>query len=513
MSRGAAARGDNARMPIEARALAAWTAAWLLLTLVGATLLVRLDIAARRADFAADAADVHRLIGQRAAQHDAILATLALLDAADVAATGDRPWARLPALYPQLLDVVRSDAAHAWPVRGLDDAEAASRALPAARRHAVLGPVDVRAARYWLVLAGSTASYALLVDARRMAADDTPLQRDATVRAALHHPAGLLVLQPGPPPAQRPQGLTAGFTFAQALATASQPFELRLQRATGPAEWPWARLLAWSLASAAGVAALAQWRSARAERRRGATLARLAQAGRLNALGELAAGLSHELNQPLTATLASTQTALRVLRDDGTARVDSDDLATAREALRLAAAQARRASDVLARLRRLVQPARPDAPRRPVSLHAVARELLDLLAPELRRRGVTVELRGTAPPVRADNVALEQIVHNLMDNAVHALERIDAARTIVVTLDHDDRRARLSVRDNGPGIADDALPRLFEPFFTTRRDGLGLGLPLCESLAQAMDGTLAARNVAPRGAEFVLSLPLAGTAA
>lgn len=231
------------------------------------------------------------------------------------------------------------------------------------------------------------------------------------------------------------------------------------------------------------------------------------------ALGELAAGLSHELNQPLTATLAGAQTALRVLRDDGTARVDSDDLATAREALRLAAAQARRASDVLARLRRLVQPARPDAPRRPVSLHAVARELLDLLAPELRRRGVTVELRGAAPPVNADTVALEQIVHNLLDNAMHALEGSSAARTIVVALDHDDRHARLSVRDNGPGIADDALPRLFEPFFTTRRDGLGLGLPLCEALAQAMDGTLAARNVAPRGAEFVLSLPLAGTAA
>ena len=100
-------------MPTEARTFAAWTTAWLLLALAGATLLVRLDIAARRADFAADAADVHRLIGQRAAQHDAILATLALLDAVDVAATAERPWARLPALYPQLLDVARSDAGHA----------------------------------------------------------------------------------------------------------------------------------------------------------------------------------------------------------------------------------------------------------------------------------------------------------------------------------------------------------------------------------------------------------------
>lgn len=505
----ATAPGDNASMPTDWRAFAGWTAAWLLLTLVGATLLVRLDIAARRADFAADAADVHRQLGQRAAQHDAILATLTLLDAADAASDAERPWDRLPALYPQLLDVVRKDTRHPWPARGLDDAEAASRALPAPLRRAVLGPVDAPAARYWLVVAGPTASYAMLVDARRMAADDTPLHRDATVRATLHHRTGSLVLQPGPPPAQRPQGLTAGFTFAQTLATASQPFELRLQRATGPAEWPWPRLLAWALASAAAVAALAQWRSARVERRRGAALARLANAGRLNALGELAAGLSHELNQPLTATLAGTQTALRVLRDDGAGGVDGDDLATAREALRLAAAQARRASDVLARLRRLVQPARADAPHRPVSLHAVVRDLVDLLGPELRRRGVAVELRGNAPPVRGDAVALEQIVHNLLDNAMHALEGSAAAHAIVVTLDHDERRARLSVRDNGPGIAADALPRVFEPFFTTRGDGLGLGLPLCESLAQSMDGTLTARDVAPHGAEFVLSLPLA----
>jgi C4-dicarboxylate-specific signal transduction histidine kinase len=107
-------------------------------------------------------------------------------------------------------------------------------------------------------------------------------------------------------------------------------------------------------------------------------------------------------------------------------------------------------------------------------------------------------------------VALEQIVHNLLTNALQALEAVPAAeRRLAITAATDAGRGVLAVSDSGPGIAADALPRVFEPFFTTRPGGLGLGLSLCETLAAAMLGTLTCANVAPRGALFRLALPLA----
>jgi C4-dicarboxylate-specific signal transduction histidine kinase len=122
--------------------------------------------------------------------------------------------------------------------------------------------------------------------------------------------------------------------------------------------------------------------------------------------------------------------------------------------------------------------------------------------------------------VQADPVALEQIIHNLLSNALQALERqgrgqapaTDSAAVPLLRLEvsASDGMGLLAVGDNGPGIAPEALPHVFEPFFSTREGGLGLGLSLCESLAQGMGGTLRAANQAPHGALFTLSLPLAG---
>jgi C4-dicarboxylate-specific signal transduction histidine kinase len=107
-------------------------------------------------------------------------------------------------------------------------------------------------------------------------------------------------------------------------------------------------------------------------------------------------------------------------------------------------------------------------------------------------------------------VALEQIVHNLVSNALQAMEGMPATeRALLLQISAESGRGVLLVRDTGPGLAADTLPRVFEPFFTTRHGGLGLGLSLCESLAQSMHGTLTVRNVAPHGAEFRLELPLA----
>jgi C4-dicarboxylate-specific signal transduction histidine kinase len=174
-----------------------------------------------------------------------------------------------------------------------------------------------------------------------------------------------------------------------------------------------------------------------------------------------------------------------------------------------AAQQARRASEVVARLRRTLQ--QPGAQVRPVALAATVHAVLDLLQPELARRGVVprLGLDDAALAVQADPVAVEQIVHNLLTNALQALDAVQGPRELVIDAEADAHEASLLVRDNGPGIPADALPHVFEPFYTTRPDGLGLGLSLCETLAAGMGGRLSAANRPARGAEFRLTLPRA----
>ncbi|RZL05398.1 MAG: two-component sensor histidine kinase, partial [Rubrivivax sp.] len=251
------------------------------------------------------------------------------------------------------------------------------------------------------------------------------------------------------------------------------------------------------------LAALRHLQRQRSERRRAEELLRLGQVGRLNTLGELAAGVAHELNQPLTAVLASTQAAQRLLSDD------PPEIATARGAMSQAAEQARRAADVVGRLRRVVE--RPDSAgqQQAVDLVDVVRRALYLLEPESQRCGITPRLEGPQRlHVQADPVALDQIVHNLILNALQAMEQVDASqRQLVLTLGTQGDTAELSVADRGPGIAPDVLPRLFEPFFSTREGGLGLGLSLCESLAQGMGGSITAANAPEGGAVFRLRLP------
>ena len=226
----------------------------------------------------------------------------------------------------------------------------------------------------------------------------------------------------------------------------------------------------------------------------------------MNALGELAAGMAHELNQPLTAVLANTQAASRLLADE------PPEVETARSAMVQAVEQARRASAVVARMRRAVE--RPDlaAQLQPVVLQEAVRNALDLLEPELARRQVVSRLdAGPAPvTVLADPVALEQVIHNLLMNALQALEQVPArTRLLSLAVAPEGRHGRLTVQDSGPGIAADVLPRVFEPFFTTRADGLGLGLSLCETLATGMGGQLSVAAATPHGAVFTLALPLA----
>jgi signal transduction histidine kinase len=491
----------------------AWLLAWALVAAAGAGWLARARLLALEDAFVTDARIVHRLLSQRAVQHDAVMAMLPLLQppAEGQNAGAAVPLPRLPAAYPQIVEVLRRLPGSTWPAdwppalrAALDAAEDRSRK----KGHAELAQADLPRGRAWLALAGrgagQAADHALLLDLHATIPwEEWPMDaKTSPVRVRLEHQGQAFTVQSG-------QRLEHGwhYSFHKLLAAPSQPFDVVLERDVGWGELPWAPMLAWAAASAAALAALRMLLRQRVAARRAEELLRLGQVARLNQLGELAAGMAHELNQPLTALLANTQAAQRLLGDE------EPDLDTARHAMGQAVAQARRASAVVGRLRRVVE--RPDlsGQAQPLALATAVHEALHLLEPELRRRGIAVQVDAPAdlPAVRAEPVALQQIIHNLVMNALQAMEHIDAGqRRLLLTLSPQGAQALLSVRDTGPGVAPEARARLFAPFYTTRSGGLGLGLSLSESLAQAMGGdlTLAPSGDGP-GAEFHLRLPLA----
>lgn len=472
---------------------------WGLITAGGCVLLARMELAHQRDAFETDARIVHRLLSQRVVQHDAVMATLALLQPA---APDSQPEQRLSALYPQILSVQRRDSGASWPDERLRVAETLSRAL---RRPALAG-VDFARGRYHLVLASEPTSYALEMDVRAVVPwSEWPMAHDTSaVRVLLAHEGQDWVLQPG----RLGQGGWR-FDFRKHLAAESQPFDVVAQRQIGWNELPWTWMLAWTALVAAALAGWLALLRQRAARRRAEELLRLGQVARLNTLGELAAGMAHELNQPLTALLANTQASTRLLDEV------PPDMPTIRSAMAQAVEQARRASAVVSRLRRAVE--RPDlaAQLQAVDLQQAVQSALYLLEPEFRRREVlsTWEALPASVTVMAEPVALEQIIHNLLMNALQALEQVPVKeRQLLVSVHPAAGRGEMTVADSGPGMTEEVLARIFEPFFTTREAGLGLGLSLCETLTAGMDGSLKAGHHAPRGAVFRLSLPLAPSA-
>ncbi|MGJ7615417.1 MULTISPECIES: sensor histidine kinase [unclassified Variovorax] len=481
-----------------------WWLAWLALTAVGAVWIARAELAQMHQDFETDVRIAHRLLSQQMVQYDAVLATLALLEPSTGA---DRPEQRLPSVYSSILRVQRRERDEPWPdtpqmgttAQALAAAEARSRD----QHRAELATLDLAHGRYVLVMGATPFSYALDIDlAGSVPWRDWPMNpQRSPVRLSLQRDGQQLVLQSGVPAAS---GWRFGLT--KALASPSQPFDVVAERQVGWGELPWRGIAAWAAAMAALLAGLWAAQRQRVARRRAEELLRLGQVARLNALGELSAGLAHELNQPLTAVLANAQAARRLLDDD------PPDLATARDAMGQAVEQARRAAGVVGRLRRVIERPEAGGDMKPLVLQEVVRSAMHLLAPEFAQRTVAAQFDATAQaPVRvqAEAVALEQIVHNLLMNALQALDLVPAAeRRLVVSVGRNGQEGVLTVTDNGRGIAPEALPRLFEPFFSTREGGLGLGLSLSETLASGMGGSLGAANVSPRGARFTLLLPL-----
>jgi two-component system C4-dicarboxylate transport sensor histidine kinase DctB len=231
----------------------------------------------------------------------------------------------------------------------------------------------------------------------------------------------------------------------------------------------------------------------------------LIQASKLAALGQMAAGITHELNQPLAA--------LRSFSDNTRVLIERGDQAAARENLEAIASLTERMGKITNQLKLFVAKARPKNARTDVAraLH----NTLAMLRPRMKNVALDIapEIEGECASVfvRCEDLRLEQVLINLIGNALDAVASCDAPR-IVMELDARETVVEIVVRDNGPGIPADVLPRLFEPFFTTKETGHGLGLGLAISSAIARDygGTLIARN---RVAPIVAAGPEGGTQA
>lgn len=236
----------------------------------------------------------------------------------------------------------------------------------------------------------------------------------------------------------------------------------------------------------------------RAEERNRQHEADLARMTRLAVAGELATVLAHELNQPLAAVCLQADIAELLARD-----ADSPELTAA---LREVAEQSGRAAEIVRSIRRTVRRAGPE--REPVDLNETVGDVIRLLDWKARRAGATVHARlaDQLAPIHGDRVQLEQIVFNLLQNAIEAIvARGDGPRAILIETAATPETVRVSVRDTGIGLPD--AERVFERFYTTKPDGMGLGLAISRSAAEVHGGSLTAKALAG-GAEFALLLPV-----
>jgi PAS domain S-box-containing protein len=224
---------------------------------------------------------------------------------------------------------------------------------------------------------------------------------------------------------------------------------------------------------------------------------------RVSALGELAASLAHELNQPLTAILSNAQAAQRFLS------AQPADLEEIREILNDIVADDSRAGEVIRRLRALVK--KEDLAFTTLDLAAVIREVVQLVHSDaiLRNVRLSFEAHSKPTPARGDKVQLQQVVLNLLLNAFEAMRDAPSReREVMVRAQSNGAGTiEISVRDHGTGLTSDKLAKIFDPFYTTKRDGLGMGLAISRSIVEAHGGRLWAKNNADRGATFYFTIP------
>jgi PAS domain S-box-containing protein len=235
----------------------------------------------------------------------------------------------------------------------------------------------------------------------------------------------------------------------------------------------------------------------------------LAHANRVTTMGHLTASIAHEVNQPLAAVVTNAQAALRWLN------MQPPDPEEVRQALERIVQAGRRASDVISRMRALVRKAPPRKDQ--LDVNEVMLEVIALTRSELRSSGTLLqtELAGGLPLVLGDRIQLQQVMLNLILNAIEAMSGLDkGSRELLISTEEDGANGvHIAVRDWGPGLKPESMDRLYDAFYTTKPDGMGMGLSICRSIIEAHGGRLWATTNVPHGAVFQFALPQQGEAA
>jgi len=232
----------------------------------------------------------------------------------------------------------------------------------------------------------------------------------------------------------------------------------------------------------------------------------LAHANRITTIGQLTASIAHEVNQPIAAVVTNAQAALRWLN------MQPPDPEEVRQALDRIVKAGRRAGDVISRMRALVRKAPPRKDQ--LDINDTIREVIALTGSELHSSGTLLQtqLADGLPLVVGDRIQLQQVMLNLILNAVEAMdESNEGSRELLISTEEDGANGvRITVRDWGPGLKPESVDRLFDAFYTTKPDGMGMGLSICRSIIEAHGGRVWATPNAPQGAvlQFTLSHPV-----
>ena len=230
----------------------------------------------------------------------------------------------------------------------------------------------------------------------------------------------------------------------------------------------------------------------------------LLHADRLVILGELTAGIAHEINQPLTAIAAYADAGCKLID-----QIDDESVGNIQSICERIGGQARRAGEVVQRLRGLVRTGKVSKARH--DLNRIIRNILLLFEFETKKTGTVLEFHPleSLEPMYVDEIQIQQILVNLIKNGLDAIaEAGRAGGRVEIRVEQTGMEVRISVTDNGPGVPEEFRPRLFESFFTTKPKGVGLGLSICKNIAAAHGGALHYLQPPEGGSRFVLTLPM-----
>jgi C4-dicarboxylate-specific signal transduction histidine kinase len=297
----------------------------------------------------------------------------------------------------------------------------------------------------------------------------------------------------------------------RASLAAGEPFEseARFRRVDGEYRWLLARavpsrdvhgkILRWY----GLLADIADRKRAEEERERLRELeTELAHINRVSMMGELAASIAHEINQPLSGVVTNGSACLRWLA------ANVPNLDEAREAARRIVRDGKRAAELVTRIRALTK--RAPMPRERLDLNETIRDVLVLVADRVRREDVSIrtDFADDVSPVLGDRIQLQQVVLNLVMNAIEAMSTVgDRPRQLLIRTRNIEDRAQVTVEDSGPGFDPDGSEKMFDPFYTTKPSGMGMGLSICRSIVQSHGGRLWATAKHGPGTMFHFALP------